>query len=284
MAAKVDLHIHSKFSDRSAEWIFRRFEFPDSYSDPKVLYRRLKEKGMSYVTFTDHNRIDGCLEIAEFPDTFISEEVTAQFPDDSVNVHLLLWNLTEAQHAEIQQVRRNVYELQEYLALAGIHHAVAHPLYDMNRQLTADHVQKLILLFKHFEGVNGLRDSLLSDTARFILRSLTPETIQRFADRQHLEPTHPEPWRKILIAGSDDHAGIFPASAYTEAPDCESVDEFFNFIGKGDCVTRGESGTPLVIAHGLYNTAYQFAKDKFSAAVSPNLAFLRNRLLAFHGG
>jgi glycosyltransferase involved in cell wall biosynthesis len=274
MPSKVDLHIHSKFSDRSAEWIFRRFEFPDSYSDPKVLYRRLKEKGMSYVTFTDHNRIDGCLEIAEFPDTFISEEVTAQFPDDSVNVHLLLWNLTEAQHAEIQQVKRNVYELQEYLALAGIHHAVAHPLYDMNRQLTADHVQKLILLFKHFEGINGLRDSLLSDTARFILRSLTPETIQRFAERQHLQPTHPEPWRKILIGGSDDHAGIFPASVYTEAPDCESVDEFFYFIGKGDCLTRGEGGTPLVIAHGLYNTAYQFAKDKFSVAVSPNLAFL----------
>src|SRR5580692_7582429 len=231
MAAKVDLHIHSKFSDRSAEWIFRRFEFPDSYSDPRVLYRRLKEKGMSYVTFTDHNRIDGCLEIAEFPDTFISEEVTAQFPDDNVNVHLLLWNLTEAQHAEIQQVKRNVYELQEYLAVTGIHHAVAHPLYDMNRQLTADHVQKLILLFKHFEGVNGLRDSLLSDTARFV-------------ERQHLKPTHPEPWRKILIAGSDDHAGIFPASAYTEAPDCQSVDDFFYFIGKGDCVTRGEAGTP----------------------------------------
>ena len=70
--------------------------------------------------------------------------------------------------------------------LAGIQHAVAHPLYDMNRQLTADHVQKLILLFKHFEGINGLRDSLLSDTARFILRSLTPETIQRFADRQQI--------------------------------------------------------------------------------------------------
>jgi glycosyltransferase involved in cell wall biosynthesis len=274
MAAKVDLHIHSKFSDRSAEWIFRRFEFPDSYSNPRLLYQRLKEKGMSYVTFTDHNRIDGCLEIAEFPDTFISEEVTAQFPDDNVNVHLLLWNLTEGQHAEIQQVRRNIYELQEYLAHVGILHAVAHPLYDTSRQLTADHIQKLVLLFKHFEGINGLRDSLLSDTARFILRSLTPETIQRFAERQQLEPTHPEPWRKILIGGSDDHAGIFPASAYTEAPDSESVEEFFYFIGKGDCVARGEAGTPLVIAHGLYNTAYQFAKDKFSAAVSPNLAFL----------
>jgi glycosyltransferase involved in cell wall biosynthesis len=274
MPAKVDLHIHSKFSDRSAEWIFRRFEFPDSYSDPKVLYRRLKEKGMSYVTFTDHNRIDGCLEIAAREDTFISEEVAAQFPDDNVKVHLLLWNITEVQHSEVQPLRRNLYELQQYLAQAGIHHAVAHPLYDMNRQLTADHVQKLVLLFKHFEGINGLRDSLLSDTTRFILRSLTEESIQRFAERQKLEPTHAEPWRKILVGGSDDHAGIFPASAYTEAPDCNSVDEFFAFIGKCDCVVRGEGGTPLVIAHGLYNTAYRFAKDKYSAAVSPNLAFL----------
>jgi len=274
MAAKVDLHIHSKFSDRSAEWIFRRFEFPDSYSDPKLLYRRLKDKGMTYVTFTDHNRIEGCLEIAALEDTFISEEITGQFPDDNVKVHLLLWNITEAQHNEVQPLRTNLYELQQYLAQAGIHHAVAHPLYDMNRQLTADHVQKLILLFKHFEGINGLRDSLLSDTTRFILRSLTPEAIQRFSERQKLEPTHPEPWRKVLVAGSDDHAGIFPASAYTEAPDCESVDELFDFIRKGDCVTRGQGGTPLVIAHGLYNTAYRFTKDKYATAVSPNLAFL----------
>ena len=109
MAAKVDLHIHSKFSDRSAEWIFRRFEFPDSYSDPRKLYQRLKEKGMTYVTFTDHNRIDGCLRISELPDAFISEEVTAQFPDDHVNIHLLVWNLTESQHVEIQEVRRNIF-------------------------------------------------------------------------------------------------------------------------------------------------------------------------------
>jgi glycosyltransferase involved in cell wall biosynthesis len=274
MAAKVDLHLHSKFSDQSAEWIFRRFAFPDSYSDPRRLYQRLKEKGMTFVTFTDHNRIDGCLQIADLPNSFISEEVTAQFPDDLVNVHLLVWNITEAHHREIQRLRRNVFELQQYFQQNEIRHAVAHPLYDMNRQLTPGHVQRLILLFKHFEGINGLRDALLSDTARFILRSLTPEIIQRFSENHRFEPTHPEPWRKILIAGSDDHAGIFPATAYTEAPTCGSVEEYFRYIAKGDCVTRGQSGTPLVISHGLYNLAYQFAKDKYAKALSPNLEFL----------
>ena len=52
MAAKIDLHLHSRYSDRSAEWLFRRFEFPDSYSDPHLLYKKLKEKGMTFITFT----------------------------------------------------------------------------------------------------------------------------------------------------------------------------------------------------------------------------------------
>jgi glycosyltransferase involved in cell wall biosynthesis len=274
MAAKVDLHLHSRFSDRSVEWIFRRFEFPDSYSNPRSLYKRLREKGMSFVTFTDHNRIEGCLEIADQPNSFVSCEVTAEFPDDQVIVHLLVWKISELQHREIQQVRRNIYELQAYLAERKIVHAVAHPLYDKDRRLTADHVQKLVLLFKHFEGVNGLRDTLLSEVARFVFRSLTPELIAKFADRQRLAPTHEEPWRKILIAGSDDHAGIFPASAYTETPTSRDVGEFLQYIERGDCVVRGPGGTPLTIAHGLYNTTYQFAKDKFSAAVSSNLNFL----------
>src|SRR5262249_2492925 len=87
MAAKVDLHLHSRFSDRSAEWLFRRFDFPDSYSAPRGLYRRLKEKGMTFLTFTDHNRADGCLEIADLPGSFVSVEVGAEFPEDHVAVH-----------------------------------------------------------------------------------------------------------------------------------------------------------------------------------------------------
>src|SRR6516225_8880498 len=124
MAAKVDLHLHSRFSDRSAEWLFRRFEFPDSYSNPRQLYERLKGKGMNFVTFTDHNRIEGCLEIADLPGAFVSEQVLAHFPEDQVGVHLLIWNLTEAHHGEIQKLRRNVYELQAYLEAAKLVHAV----------------------------------------------------------------------------------------------------------------------------------------------------------------
>src|SRR5204863_421626 len=61
--SKCDLHIHSRFSARSEEWLFRRFDFPDSYSDPRELHRQLLEHGMDFVTITDHDTIDGCLEI-----------------------------------------------------------------------------------------------------------------------------------------------------------------------------------------------------------------------------
>src|SRR5260221_5358080 len=114
MAAKVDLHLHSRFSDRSVEWLFRRFEFPDSYSDPRSLYRRVREKGMSLVTFTDHNRIDGCLEVADQADTFVSFEVTAEVSEDQVAVHILVWDIKGLEHLEDQQIRRIPYEEQAY--------------------------------------------------------------------------------------------------------------------------------------------------------------------------
>ena len=103
---RADLHLHSRYSDRSADWLFRRFDFPDSYSQPKELYARLHETGMDLVTLTDHNRIDGCLEIADLPGVFISEEVTTYFPADRCKVHLLVWNLSEAQHREISTSAR----------------------------------------------------------------------------------------------------------------------------------------------------------------------------------
>src|SRR5436853_4277109 len=201
--SKCDLHIHSRFSARSEEWLFRRFDFPDSYSDPRELHRQLIERGMDFVTITDHDTIEGCLEIRDLPNTFISEQVTTYFPQDTCKIHILVWGITEKQHADIVIVRDNIFALQRYLQAGKIAHAVAHPLYSVNGKLSASHLERLILLFKHFDGINGLRDSLLSDLAAKLLRELTPAKIDDFANRHDLASTHPEPWKKILVVGSD---------------------------------------------------------------------------------
>jgi glycosyltransferase involved in cell wall biosynthesis len=261
--SKADLHIHSRFSDRPAEWLLRRLDFPDSCSDPRELYDELKRRGMDFVTITDHNRIEGCLEIADRPGAFISEQVTTFFPEDHCQVHLLVWGITEEQHREIQPLRGNICELQKYLAQHDIAHAVAHPLYKLDDKLGVAHLEKLALLFKCFEGVNGLRDALLSEIAQFVLGKLTREKIDEFANRHNLAPTHDEPWRKILVAGSDDHGGMFPASAFTETERAETPAEFLRHLRAGRCAPRGAGGTPLALSHGLYNTIYAFIGDKF---------------------
>ena len=84
------------------------------------------------------------------------------------------------------RVRDNIFELQRYLQAAHIAHAVAHPLYSINGKLDSHHLELLILLFKHFEGINGLRDALLSDLAQTLFKQLTPEKIEALANRHNL--------------------------------------------------------------------------------------------------
>ncbi len=282
--SRCDLHIHSRFSARSEEWLFRRFDFPDSYSDPKELYGQLRAKGMDFVTITDHDTIDGNLEIAALKYTFISEEVTTYFPQDQCKLHLLVWGITEAQHSEIAARRENIFDLQSYLQNAGICHSVAHPLYSINGKLKAAHLERLILLFKHFEGINGLRDALLSELARELFSTLTPEKIEELANRHNLQPTHPEPWKKIFTGGSDDHGGQFVAGAYTETPAARSASDFLQHVRAGKCTPHGEGGTPLALSHGFYNTVSCFIQDRFTEHLGPSAPLLETMFSRFMEG
>src|SRR5919206_1777135 len=116
--SRCDLHVHSRFSARSEEWLFRRFDFPDSCTEPAELYAELRRRGMDFVTITDHDCIEGSLAIANKPHTFISEQVTTYFPQDPCKIHVLVWGITEAQHADIVIVRDNILALQRYLQAA----------------------------------------------------------------------------------------------------------------------------------------------------------------------
>ena len=282
--SRCDLHIHSRYSARSEEWLFRRFDFPDSYSDPKTLYEQLVGHGMDHVTITDHDTIEGCLQIADLPRTFISEQVTTYFPHDACKLHILVWGISEQQHRDIEAVRDNIFELQRYLQIAQVTHAVAHPLYSVNGKLEASHLEQLILLFKHFEGINGLRDALLSDLAQTLFEQLTPDKIDALANRHNLAPTHAEPWQKVLVGGSDDHGGQFVASAFTETPGADSAEKFLEFVRNGDCEPRGQGGTPLILSHGFYNTVACFIQDRFHEKLGPGAALLEKMFSRFMEG
>jgi len=282
--SRCDLHIHSRCSARSEEWLFRRFDFPDSYSDPRELHAQLSASGMDFMTITDHDTIEGCLQISDLPNTFISEQVTTYFPQDPCKIHLLVWNISQAQHADIAIIRDNIFALQRYLQAAKIAHAVAHPLYSINGKLEASHVERLILLFKHFEGINGLRDALLSELVQTLFCSLTPDQIEKLARRHNLAPTHSEPWKKIFVGGSDDHGGKFIGSAYTETLPADSAEKFLEHVREGNCRAQGHGGTPLALSHGFYNTVSCFIQDRFHEKLGPSAALLEQMFSRFMEG
>lgn len=184
--SKCDLHIHSRYSARSRNGCSVAWTFPTATPIRVSYIENYSSRGMDFVTITDHDTIEGCLQIVHLPQSFISEQITTYFPQDPCKIHILAWGMSEAQHEEIVTVRDNVYELQKYLAAAQIAHAVAHPLYSINGQLAASHLERLILLFKHFEAVNGLRDALLSELAQNLFGSLTREKIDKLVDRHNL--------------------------------------------------------------------------------------------------
>jgi hypothetical protein len=272
---RADLHVHSRHSDRPSEWFLRRIGAPESFVDPHVVYQVSRRCGMDFCTITDHNSIGGALEIAHLPGTFLSAEVTTYFPEDRCKVHLLVWGVSEAQFADIQEARGSIFDLRQYLLEQDIAHAVAHPFFQANGRLTLDHLEKLILMFRRFEGVNAGENARSVRMALAILRGLTPELIDEMADRQGLQPLGPRPWRKYLTGGSDDHSGAYLGAACTVAPHAESVEDYLQFLRQGRHWAEGSGGTTLEFAHSLYRIAYDYYRERLAGASRTRKVFAR---------
>lgn len=263
MVKKADLHVHSKYSKRPSEWVLRKIGCAESYTEPLTLYAILKQRGMSFVTITDHNTLAGSLEIAHLADTFVSEEITTYFPEDGCKLHVLAYNITERQHEDISRLRQSVFDLVPYLVQEHIVHSLAHPLFPINERLTPDHFAQALLLFKNFE-LNGSRDAYQNTLLRDILTTLTAEDMAFLADRCNLSPLHSEPWKKNLTGGSDDHSSLNVARTCTRVKEAGSPLEFLRGIEESRAEVEGKDSTPQTMAHNLYSIAYQFYKHKFN--------------------
>jgi predicted metal-dependent phosphoesterase TrpH len=82
IAATADLHCHSSASGPNGNWWYAQLGLADCNTPPAEVYAQAKARGMSFVTLTDHDTIDGALELAHHRDFIVGEEVTVYFPDD----------------------------------------------------------------------------------------------------------------------------------------------------------------------------------------------------------
>jgi glycosyltransferase involved in cell wall biosynthesis/predicted metal-dependent phosphoesterase TrpH len=272
--SRCDLHVHSIHSTDSGNFALRRARLGESFTEPERVYRTCRARGMTLVTISDHNTVEGALRIAHHPGTFLSVEVTTRFPEDDVPLHVLVWNLTEEDHRDMQSYRPSVYELVAFLRARGLPHALAHPLYRMGPALTVSHVERMMLLFGVWEGRNGARPREANELACRLASAVEPESLAKLAERHGLEPTHAG--RIALTGGSDDHGALDIATTWTEAPG-RTPAAFLDAVTTGEGSVAGAHGSTTKLAHAvaaLFVNAYRASGSGLPEAVRDQVELL----------
>jgi glycosyltransferase involved in cell wall biosynthesis/predicted metal-dependent phosphoesterase TrpH len=227
MTSRVDLHCHSTASQLSRLGVQRSLGLPECATPPDEVYALAKRRGMDFVTITDHDTIDGCLELADRPDCFVSEELTARFAGEPQAVHVLCYGITLGDHEWLQAHAGDVEACAAFLHENGIACALAHPFFNVAAPLTARHRRRLTELFPIWEVRNGSRAPELNMPAALYV------------------DTH----GGTGIGGSDDHAGVDIGRTFTEVPAAATPEEFLARMAHGDAVAGGEQGSAAKWTH-----------------------------------
>jgi predicted metal-dependent phosphoesterase TrpH len=235
--ARADLHVHSWHSGYNHDLPFLRSR--DCYADPVAVYRTAKARGMDFVTITDHDSIDGCLELLErlpgVDDFFMGEEVSCWLPGTRVEVHFGVWGLTEAIHRELQPLRENAFDVAAFLRGAGMLFSFNHPLHFYRGQLKLDEYLRLVDAAPAVEARNG---AMLSGHNEFAAR------LAASAGR-------------TVIGGSDAHTLRRIGRTWTDAPG-RTPAEFLAAIAAGHSHAGGDQGGTLPLAADIYGVIAQY--------------------------
>jgi glycosyltransferase involved in cell wall biosynthesis/predicted metal-dependent phosphoesterase TrpH len=230
---RADLHCHSTASQLSKLGIQRALGLPECATPPEEVHELAKRRGMDFVTITDHDTIDGALAIADRPDVFVSEELTAWFKGEPQAVHVLCYGITPGDHEWLQAHNDDVEACAEYLHEREITCALAHPFYAVEAPLLPRHRRRLAQLFGVWETRNGSRAKELNHPAAIYIE------------------TH----GGTGVAGSDDHAGVDVGRTFTETPAATTPREFLAHVRAGRADARGEQGSAAKWAHAAMGLA-----------------------------
>ena len=212
MTSRADMHCHSTASQLSRLGVQRSLGLPECATPPQEVYELAKRRGMDFVTITDHDTIDGALELEGLPDTFVSEELTVRFAGEPQAVHVLCYGITRGDHEWLQAHAGDVEACAAYLHENGIACALAHPFFNVAAPLTRRHRRRLAELFPIWEIRNGSRAAELNMPAAV------------YVDTRG----------GTGIGGSDDHAGVDIGRTFTEVPDAQTPEEFLRHLLRGD--------------------------------------------------
>ena len=154
--SRADLHCHSTASQVSKLGVQRALGLPECATPPEEVYALAKRRGMDFVTITDHDTIAGVLEIADRPDVFISEELTAWFSGEPQAVHVLCSGSRRTTTTGCRPTPTTSRSSRPTCTSNEITCALAHPFYAVEAPLLPRHRRRLAQLFADLGGPQRL--------------------------------------------------------------------------------------------------------------------------------
>ena len=224
---RADMHCHSTASELAKLGIQQSVGLPECATPPEEVYELAKSRGMDFVTITDHDTIAGCLQLADRPDVFISEELTTWFAGEEQAVHVLCYGITPDDHEFLQGHADDLETCAAYLHERDVTCALAHPFFAVAAPLTARHRRRLAQLFPIWEVRNGSRARELNMPAAVYIE------------------TH----GGTGIGGSDDHAGVDIGRTFTQTPVASTPEQFLAHVREGRAGAHGAQGSAAKWAH-----------------------------------
>jgi predicted metal-dependent phosphoesterase TrpH len=243
---RCDLHVHSIASGMFTGLGLNRI-CRESYSDPAEVYDQLKQMGMSIVTITDHDSIEGGEALRRHPDFFLSEEVTVRMPSGT-EMHMGVYGVTEREHVEIQRRRNDFIALLMYLT-------------ERKLFFSANHV---------FSGLTGRREEEDFHWFESYVPALETRNGQMWQKANESASRLATRLGKIAIAGSDSHTIAGVGLTYTEVSGARTADEFFAGLRAGRGRIHGMHGSYGKLTADVFSIIQSLFRDKpWTLALSP---------------
>lgn len=238
---RADLHVHTCHSKVSGTLPFLGSR--DCYSPPSRVYEVAKSRGMDLVAITDHDSIDGALELLsrhpDADDVIVGEEVSCWLPDSRVEVHFGVYGMTESLHRDLQPLRRNAFEVAGRLRQANVLFSLNHLLHFYRGQLPFDSYLRLLAEVPALEVRNG---TMLPDHNALV----EAIAVNGFQGR-----------RFSMVAGSDAHTLRRIGRTWTEAPG-RTREEFLANVRQGLSRAAGSHGGARAVAGDAYGVVGRY--------------------------
>jgi len=225
-------------SGRATVFPFNHF-MRESYNTPECVYAIAKRRGMDLITVTDHDEISGALALGDRADVITGCEVTAEWPDLDLCVHLNVLDITPAQHDEIQRRRSDVRQLMPYLDQESIYTSLNHVASGINGPLTAAHLAAVLPWVDGLEVINGTRLPSQNRTAMCLAGATGKHT----------------------LGGGDSHTGRGIGRTWTEVPGARSREEFMQGLRAGRGIAGGAHGGIRTMTSDLWRFAGNFMSE-----------------------